>query len=451
MGFYQGETMNLTEFAQALEEFLTSESTHFWLVDERVLWERREEEFQRFFEDYEADLLATEVRRHAEDPNWTWWSHLKAAGGAFPLRQGVAALLPLVRFGRQAASVIIDGVRNGWTGHPEAVIPTLVNRAGLKIEDIGGTGSFTPPDRLGRWYDERTWHWKVPVDHVPGMLHFPLLSRYRREPPDDLSGEPTVAFMFLTKGDLHHRPIWEEYLTQAGRRARVLAHTKDTRMLAKESILGETQIAGKVETAWGELSLVHATLALLRAALENNSTTHFVLVSESCVPVRPFQDLRANLRRDDRSRMHVWSLDEVRRSGNVEKTRRLERLTGISMNCATFQSQWMCLSREDALIVTEKDWTPCFKRVYAADECYFATVLAASGKPPADASANRPITWTSWKGGAHPEEFHRVLPRTAAHIAESGCFFARKFAADSDIGKWGLHIRHTEPFEQLQA
>ena len=46
---------------------------------------------------------------------------------------------------------------------------------------------------------------------------------------------------------------------------------------------------------------------------------------------------------------------------------RLEQLTDISKDFAYFQEQWMCLSREDALIVTEKDWTPCFENVYAAD------------------------------------------------------------------------------------
>ena len=100
----------------------------------------------------------------------------------------------------------------------------------------------------------------------------------------------------------------------------------------------------------------------------------------------------------------------------------------------------MCLNREDALLVTQKDWTPAFENVFAPDEAYFATVLAASGKPPLQGVANRPITWSEWREGeAHPEEFHRVSPRIAAQIAESGCFFARKFAPGSDIGRWNLH------------
>ena len=431
--------MNLGEIKQELVGFLASGTDDLWLVDDRVLWDGMEEQFHHCFDNCDADLLATEVRTYAEDPRWTWWSSLRAPGGVVPLSQCVAIFLPLVRLSQSAAQVILQGIEDGWMGHPEAVIPTLVKRAGLTIEDIGGTGSFTPANRIGHWYDKRTWQWQEPVEHVPGKLHFPLRSRNHAKAPDTLAPEPQVAFLFLTRGEVHHRQIWEDYLMQAGNRGRVYAHTKDETILSKGSFLIDSQIESKAETAWGELSLVRATLALLRAALEDSDTTHFILVSESCVPVRPFEHLRVNLRRDNRSRMRVWSMDEVRRTGNRDKVMRLERLTGISKSLACFQEQWMCLSREDALIVTEKDWTPCFERVYAADECYFATVLAESGKPPSEVLANRAITWTDWRGGAHPVEYHQVLPRTAAQIAESGCFFARKFPAGSDIGKWGLH------------
>jgi hypothetical protein len=155
--------------------------------------------------------------------------------------------------------------------------------------------------------------------------------------------------------------------------------------------------------------------------------------------VRPFEELRVNLRRDGRSRLHVWSLDQVKRTGNRYKMKRLLRLEGIPLSLALFQEQWMCLNREDAVIVTKQDWTACFEKVEAADECYFATVLAASGKSIAHTVVNRAITWTDWRGAAHPEEFIEVSLQTACRIAESRCYFARKFPSGSDIAKWGMH------------
>jgi len=435
--------MNLKEYASILRGFLNTASEYYWLVDDRVLWEDLKPAFERDFFCCDADLLATVLRTHSDESTWFWWPSLKSPLGDNRKNQGVAALLCLARFSRRAAEEILRGIEEGWEGHPEAVVPTLVSLAGLKIEDIGGDGTFAPDDRKGRWYDSRTWHWRGPVEYHRGKLHFPLASRYHAKPPELLAPEPCIAFMFLTKGDLHLPEIWREYLGQAADRSRVVAHTKHNELLDSHSLLRHAQIPRKIDTAWGDLSLVHATIALLAAALGDKSITHFILLSESCVPVRRFEDLRANLRRDDRSRLSICKRDELVFQGNTHKANRLQNLKGIQLQHAYLQEQWMCLSREDAETITSRDWTPCFEKVVVPDECFFATVLSASGKPLAEAIINRPITWTFWDAGAsHPREFKTVAPRIAATISESGCFFARKFTPGSNISKWGLHRGH---------
>jgi hypothetical protein len=168
--------MNIDEIVSTLEEFLSTEAEQLWLVDDEVLCDREWTSFQQIFDPIGTDLLATDVRTHAEEPGWEHWTSLKSCNDEDPLAHGVAALMPLLRLSRAAAEVILKGFQDGWTGHPEALIPTLVHRAGLSIEDIGGDGSFTPKERIGRWYDRRTWHWQGPVEHVPGMLHYPVPS-----------------------------------------------------------------------------------------------------------------------------------------------------------------------------------------------------------------------------------------------------------------------------------
>jgi hypothetical protein len=159
---------------EQLEEFLESEVEYLWIVEETVYLDGEWEGFYGEFDQNDADLLATEVRTRAEDPDWNWWSSLKDGEEPANADTGVAALLPFVRLSRRAAEAILAGIGSGWSGHPEALFPTLVDRAGLKIEDIGGSGSFTPEERKERWYDRRTWHWQGPVEHIPGKLHFPL-------------------------------------------------------------------------------------------------------------------------------------------------------------------------------------------------------------------------------------------------------------------------------------
>ena len=159
---------------EIFRDFLAGGNMRLWIIDERVFCDGGWSTFRNSFTACEADLLATELRTHAEEPTWHHWSTLVNPNVKDRLETAVAALLPLMRVSRTAAEAVISGIEAGWAGHPEALIPSLVNRAGLRIEDVGGMGSFTPPDRVGFWYDNRTWFWQGPVEHVPGMLHFPV-------------------------------------------------------------------------------------------------------------------------------------------------------------------------------------------------------------------------------------------------------------------------------------
>ena len=162
------------EMVGVLTDFLASDLCDIWLVDPHVHLDQDWNEFQSKFAGCQADLLATEVRTRSEDPQWHRWSSLINIKGHARCGVEVAALLPLSRLSRRAVEAIFRGMEEGWTGHPEVLIPTLVSDAGLKIEDVGGDGSFTPEGREGRWYDRRTWHWCGPVEYVSGMLHFPV-------------------------------------------------------------------------------------------------------------------------------------------------------------------------------------------------------------------------------------------------------------------------------------
>lgn len=166
-------------YAKIFREFLASKEDRIWLRDRNV-WNGGDWcEFLDSFAGCDADFLACVVRRRSDEPEWTWWKSLRPPGEGCPLEFGVAALLSLVRLSRAACEAVLKGIDEGWAGHPEALIPTLVHLAGLKIEDIGGTGNFTPPERKGCWYDKRTWHWQGPVEFVPGLLHFPVTRQTR--------------------------------------------------------------------------------------------------------------------------------------------------------------------------------------------------------------------------------------------------------------------------------
>lgn len=247
--------------------------------------------------------------------------------------------------------------------------------------------------------------------------------------------EPKLGLLFLTRGDVNHPAIWREYVDEYPDRVSVLSHPKSPDAL-KGGFLDGTTIPEHYETAWGTISLVKASLALLRRALEDESLTHFVLLSENCVPIRPLSEILRRLRLNPRSRFEWRTLEEC---WDMQKARAVH-LPQIPAGCWRFQQQWWLLERMAAEWIARADYTEVFAGMPIPDEAYFATVLSILGYPVEDRVVKKDITWAHWeKEKGSPTGFPVVDSSTVQRMAESSAWFARKFPPGSDIGRWGLH------------
>jgi len=249
------------------------------------------------------------------------------------------------------------------------------------------------------------------------------------------AADPKLGLLFLTREDVHHPTVWREFVDERPDRVRVLSHPKSPDAL-KGGFLDGTMIPDRHETAWGTISLVKASLALLRRALEDESLTHFVLLSESCVPIRPLSEMLRHLRLNPRSRFGWKSLGKC---GDLQQAR-AAHLPQVPSGCWCFQQQWWLLERMAAEWVARADYTEVFAGMPIPDEAYFGTALSLLGYPVEDRVVNKEITWTHWeKEKGSPTSFPVVDSTLIQRMAESSAWFARKFPPNSDIGKWGLH------------
>jgi hypothetical protein len=262
----------------------------------------------------------------------------------------------------------------------------------------------------------------------------PAVPLPNRAPPVRI--DPKLALLFLTRGDVNHPGMWREFMAQAGDEVRIFSHAKDVQA-AGQGFLAGSDIEERWDTKWGDISLVRAMMSLLKAALADEALTHFAFLSESCVPVRPWQEIRRRLRLDPRS-MVEWQGSE-----EMEKKHR-DRLMGVEDlpdRAYRVHSQWVLLDREGATCVTEVDLTERFEGVFAADEHYIGSMLALRGYP--DERINRQsVTWARWHDSGRaggPKEFGPIAGSTAAELAAFPGFFARKFLPASNIGDWGFH------------
>jgi hypothetical protein len=136
-----------------------------------------------------ADLLGTTVMRYAEHPSWAHWGDLITAAETIPRKRLIKGFLPFCRLSRAAVEAIDRRYRAGWGGHQEVVWPTIIGREGMKLEDVGGYGRFTPARRRGRYYESSPTHWS----QFPGTFAFrPIYSDANRFGPGDAYGNNTL-------------------------------------------------------------------------------------------------------------------------------------------------------------------------------------------------------------------------------------------------------------------
>jgi hypothetical protein len=131
---------------------------HYWIVEYDVRFSGPWAELFTPLAASAADLLATTVQTYPHNPDWYHWDNFYPPAEAIPRQQRLKAFLPFCRLSHAAMDVLHAAYSAGWAGHSEVLVPTLAWRAGLKVEDIGSWGAFTPPARRGKFYKNSPLH-----------------------------------------------------------------------------------------------------------------------------------------------------------------------------------------------------------------------------------------------------------------------------------------------------
>lgn len=178
-----------------------------------------------------------------------------------------------------------------------------------------------------------------------------------------------IAFLFLTRRDVPLARVWEAFFTQSNGRASVYVHVSDpgynlSAHVDPSSVFYGRQV-GHVEIEWGGFGMVHAEKKLFHAALQDPTNQRFVLVSESCIPIRSFDFVYSYLTAANKS--FITSHSSTWRLGG----KRLE--SEIPKHLTRKGSQWIALTRPHAeLVVNESHYIKLFMEIGARipDETY---------------------------------------------------------------------------------
>jgi hypothetical protein len=126
---------------------------YYWLIEYDVgfsgNWRTLFSDFSRI----EADFITAHVRRYPDEPEWERWD-LSHPSQAIPLEERLRSFNPFFRISNPALNFISSAYREGWHGHYEVLLPTLLQRNGFSILDFGGNGSFVPSWMTNKYYTD---------------------------------------------------------------------------------------------------------------------------------------------------------------------------------------------------------------------------------------------------------------------------------------------------------
>ncbi len=125
--------------------------SRYWFVEYDVACSGQWSEFFGAFADSNADLLGTTLTSYGRSPDWRWWQTFDPEPD-LDKSEWLRGFFPLVGLSRAAVKQLDEGYRAGWSGHQEVLLPTILNHAGLEIEDIGGDGPYVAPENVNRFY-----------------------------------------------------------------------------------------------------------------------------------------------------------------------------------------------------------------------------------------------------------------------------------------------------------
>ena len=103
------------------------------------------------FKDQDADFVTSYIRRYAEEPDWPHWP-LSHPTQAIPLEERLRCFHPLYRISQPALKFLEKAHIEGWAGHSEVLIPTLLHHNKYSLQDFGGDGSFVPRGWENKFY-----------------------------------------------------------------------------------------------------------------------------------------------------------------------------------------------------------------------------------------------------------------------------------------------------------
>lgn len=110
---------------------------YYWNVEYDVVFDG---EWSMFFDSVQnltAGMITCHISAFSDEPTWYWWKTLKSEGCYIPLFERIRSFNPIYRMSADGLKILDNHLSNGWGGHHETVIPTIMKINGIEMMDLG--------------------------------------------------------------------------------------------------------------------------------------------------------------------------------------------------------------------------------------------------------------------------------------------------------------------------
>ncbi|KAK4785556.1 hypothetical protein SAY86_002245 [Trapa natans] len=155
-----------------------------------------------------------------------------------------------------------------------------------------------------------------------------------------------IAFMFLTPGTLPFEGLWDRFFHGHEGRFTVYVHSSKEKPLHVSHYFMNRDIRSE-QVIWGKISMVDAEKRLLANALQDPDNQHFVLLSDSCVPLHNFDYVYDYLMHTNISYIDCFYDPGPHGNGRYSE----HMLPEVEKKDFRKGAQWFTMKRQHALIV----------------------------------------------------------------------------------------------------
>jgi len=140
---------------------------YYWCIEDDVSFSGNWNDFfKNVSADLDYDFITSHIRRSSDVRGWPWWKTLSSTEGKVDRKEMWNSFNPIYRISNKALQYIDTCLKEGYSGHHEVLMPTLLKNAGFKLADFGTKGNHVTSTLS--YCTLTTMRWK-PVFFVPGF------------------------------------------------------------------------------------------------------------------------------------------------------------------------------------------------------------------------------------------------------------------------------------------